>query len=201
MVDNPCIDNNPQPVAPSNHVPANTTPQPLIYQPPQVLRHTQQASTSSPVTLSQDTLPPTNVQLTHVRPNQNITDVCTMVHQKEKTFYVLSKFCAPVSDVTDPSVVGCKYLPPKSCMIHCSKVLQDGEPVTNLSPTVYIPTAGTLRKHKYNIVDACIIKCCQPTCSNKLGTQPKQMHFICYMHTLLMQSNEGLQMIELESIK
>jgi hypothetical protein len=128
-----------------------------------------------------------------------ISSVCTLLHHQDETHYILTKFCLPVPNVIDPNNPPlCKY-GKKSCMIKRSKVYQNGTPVFDLSPTVFIPLAGNLRIYKYNIIDTRTYKCCQPSCFNSKGKVLKLFHHACYMHGMSQRSNDqDIKMVVME---
>jgi hypothetical protein len=128
----------------------------------------------------------------------NTNKLCTLLHHKDETHYVLSTYCIPVTSNSLHANLCCKFTL-KECMVDRSKAFVSGTLVDSLSDSVYIPTNGKLKRYKYNIVDTRLLKCCYPKCSAITTKEPKLFHHVCFMHGLIIKQKEGLEMIELTS--
>jgi hypothetical protein len=185
-----------QPVVNHNILPT-TTVAPL---PNQHVQDNPTTSTQAVSNVNKSTQPPIVTQLTQpettVTSNRSDPIHSVLVHHSNDAYYVLKRFCIPVG-TNEPfnDINSCKH-GVKGCLIRKSKVDIPSNSVEQLSPTVYTPLPGRLKKFKYNLLDRRMLKCIQPNCYNKVTCSPKLFHFSCYLHAINHNVKDNMHVIE-----
>jgi hypothetical protein len=110
---------------------------------------------------------------------------CMLLHHSETQYYVLNRYCCPVTQniTLHQSLSNCKH-PSRECIVYKTKLYSSGTIANKLSPTVVIPELCYRKKHNYDLMEARLVKCTQLTCVNKTKTSSKHFHFSCYMHSI-----------------
>ena len=128
--------------------------------------------------------------------NHTVDTDFTLVHHDAIINYVLNKYCQPVNQALKYPDNDCNFK--KNCIVHKTKVLRSGTVLPNISPTVFSHVSLPSRKHNYNILDARLIKCFNPSCKTSQTKEPKLFHYICYKHMRKVKKNESMKDLQIE---
>ena len=118
------------------------------------------------------------------------------LHHKGSSNFVLEQYCLPASDTTWADDDKCKF--GRDCILTKTKLSNQGETNTAISPTVFTNCTQSSKKLNYDTIDLRFVRCFNKLCKTTNSNVAKCFHYICFQHMMATQPKDGMKVLEYE---